>query len=148
MVIGSRGHTREGFSSLRKAGSWIFRFFRRLVLLRNIQDTQCGFKSCRRQAAVEIFPHLQIFKQIGAPSGWKVSAYDVELLYLFEKAGYTIQEVPVTWWNRDRSDTKTQTGELSWYVHESVEMAQEVFRVKRNELKGAYDEIQLKLAAK
>ncbi len=139
VVIGSRGHEREGFSRLRKSGSTIFRFLRRLVLLPGIQDTQCGFKSCRRQAALHIFPHLQIFQHIGTPSGWKVSAYDVELLYLFEKAGYAIQEVPVRWWNRDRSNTKTQTREFSWYVHESAEMAQEVLRVKWNEWKGTYD---------
>jgi dolichyl-phosphate beta-glucosyltransferase len=141
VVIGSRGTTREGFSIVRKAGSFVFRNSRRLFLLREISDTQCGFKSCRRQAAIDVFPRLQYFQQAEKPAGWKVSAYDVELLYLFEKAGHRIKEVEVDWCNRDLSDTKSQSGELARYVHESIEMAREVARVKTNELKGLYDEV-------
>ena len=138
IVIGSRGGTREGFSLMRKLGSFIFRTVRSLFLLRGINDTQCGFKTCRREAALAVFPKLQFFKQEGRPTGWKVSAYDVELLYLFEKAGYTIKEIEVTWLNRDVSDTKGQQGELARYMRESVDMAREVYRVKRNELRGMY----------
>lgn len=138
VVIGSRGTSREGFSFVRKTGSLVFRNTRRMFLLREISDTQCGFKSCQRQAALEVFPRLQYFQQAVRPSGWKVSAYDVELLYLFEKAGYRIKEVEVEWCNRDLSDTKSQSGELARYVNESIEMAKEVARVKTNELKGLY----------
>jgi dolichyl-phosphate beta-glucosyltransferase len=139
VVIGSRGSTREGFSFLRQAGSFVFRTVRRLFLLRDINDTQCGFKSCRREAALKVFPRLQYFQQVEKPTGWKVSAYDVELLFLFEKAGYRTKEVVVCWRNRDLSDTKSQTSELNRYVHESVEMAKEIARVKVNQLKGIYD---------
>lgn len=138
VVIGSRGATREGFSVVRKLGSFIFRTLRSLFLLRGINDTQCGFKTCRREAALHAFPKLQFFKQESRPTGWKVSAYDVELLYLLEKAGYTIKEVEVTWLNRDVSDTKGQQGNLARYMRESVDMAREVYRVKRNELRGMY----------
>jgi glycosyltransferase involved in cell wall biosynthesis len=141
VVVGSRGMTRTGFSLVRKAGSVAFRTLRRLFLLRDISDTQCGFKSCRRQAVLEIFPRLQFFKQREKPTGWKVSAYDVELLYLFEKAGYRIQEVVVEWSNRDRSDTKGQTGDLARYLNESIDMGKEVLRIKLNQLKGLYDEV-------
>ncbi|MBN1890996.1 MAG: glycosyltransferase [Thermoflexales bacterium] len=139
VVIGSRGAEREGFSIIRQAGSFVFRTLRRLFLLRGISDTQCGFKSCRRQAALNAFPHLQFFKEKDRPPGWKVSAYDVELLYLMERAGYRIKEVVVRWRNRDQSDTKGQAGDLARYVKESIEMAQEVTRVKLNQLKGLYD---------
>lgn len=142
VVIGSRGTTRDGFSAVRKAGSFVFRTLRGLFLLRNISDTQCGFKSCRRQVALEIFPRLQFFKQSAKPAGWKVSAYDVELLYLFERAGYPMKEVAVRWHNRDISDTKSQAGDLTRYLRESIEMAREVIRVKRNQIKGLYDEIE------
>lgn len=138
VVIGSRGGTREGFSLVRKLGSFVFRTLRSLFLLRGIKDTQCGFKTCRREAALAVFPRLQFFRQQDRPTGWKVSAYDVELLYLFEKAGYTIKEVEVTWLNRDVSDTKGQQGDLARYIRESVDMAREVYRVKRNELRGLY----------
>ncbi|MEE8392082.1 MAG: glycosyltransferase [Anaerolineae bacterium] len=141
VVIGSRGSTREGFAIIRQIGSAVFRGLRRLFLLRNISDTQCGFKSCRRDAALQIFPRLEFFKRTDKPQGWKVSAYDVELLYLFERAGYSIKEIEVTWQNRDESDTKNQTGEMTRYFKESLEMAKEVIRVKRNQVKGLYDEI-------
>jgi dolichyl-phosphate beta-glucosyltransferase len=139
VVIGSRGTEREGFSIVRRIGSVVFRSLRRLILLRNISDTQCGFKSCRREAALEVFPQLQFFKQEDKPKGWKVSAYDVELLHLFDKAGYVLKEVEVEWLNRDQSDTKDQTGVLARYLRESVEMTKEVSRVSLNELKGLYD---------
>jgi dolichyl-phosphate beta-glucosyltransferase len=141
VVIGSRGMSREGFSLLRKAGSVVFRTLRGLFLLRDIADTQCGFKSCRRPVALATFPRLQYFKQKEKPSGWKVSAFDVELLYLFDRAGCRIKEVVVEWSNRDQSDTKSQRGELAQYLGESVDMAKEVLRVKVNQLKGLYDEV-------
>jgi dolichyl-phosphate beta-glucosyltransferase len=141
VVIGSRGTAREGFAIVRQIGSVVFRGLRRLFLLRNVSDTQCGFKSCRRDAALQVFPRLQFFKREERPRGWKVSAYDVELLYLFERAGYSLKEVEVTWQNRDESDTKDQTGEIARYFKESLEMAKEVARVKLNQVKGLYDEI-------
>jgi dolichyl-phosphate beta-glucosyltransferase len=138
VVIGSRGTTREGFSVVRRVGSWVFRTMRSAFLLRHIHDTQCGFKLFRREPVIELFPQLQFFKE-DAPSGWKVTAYDVELLYLFERAGYTIREVEVAWENRDVSDTKGQGGELGRYMRESWSMAREVLRVNVNRLRGLYD---------
>jgi dolichyl-phosphate beta-glucosyltransferase len=139
VVIGSRGTSREGFSPIRQLGSWVFRAFRRLFLLPDISDTQCGFKSCRREVALAVFPRLQFFKQEGKPAGWKVSAYDVELLYLFDKAGHAMKEIEVEWRNRDESDTKDQSGHLARYIKESLEMAREVIRVRLNQLRGLYD---------
>jgi dolichyl-phosphate beta-glucosyltransferase len=139
MVIGSRGMTREGFSILRKAGSVVFRALRGIFLLRDIADTQCGFKLCRRQVALDIFPRLEFFRAQEKPRGWKVTAYDVEMLFLVEKAGYKIKEVVVSWSNRDRSDTKSQSSDMSRYINESVDMARQVLRVKLNDLRGLYD---------
>jgi dolichyl-phosphate beta-glucosyltransferase len=141
VVIGSRGMTREGFSLIRKLGSVVFRALRGLFLLRDISDTQCGFKLCRRQVALELFPHLEFFRQ-KKPTGWKVTAYDVELLYLVEKAGYKIKEVVVSWSNRDESNTKSRSGDLARYVNESIDMARQVARVELNQLRGLYDDIQ------
>ena len=141
VVIGSRGMTREGFSALRKVGSAVFRMLRGAFLLRGIQDTQCGFKLFRRQVAARLFPRLEFFKREARPSGWKVTAYDVELLHLCEKAGYTIKEVAVEWQNRDRSDTKGRSGEFARYMTESVDMAKQVIRVTRNQLRGLYDDV-------
>ncbi len=139
VVIGSRSLTRQGSSPVRKVGSLVFLTLRRLFLLRSIIDTQCGFKLCRREAALEVFPSLEFFRQEIKPTGWKVTAYDVEFLYLVEKRGYRIKEVPVEWMNRDQSDTKGSQGDWSRYIAESINMAREVARVKRNQLLGLYD---------
>lgn len=139
VVIGSRGAARQGFDLLRKLGSLVFRSLRSLFLLRNINDTQCGFKTCRREVALDTFPRLQFFKQADRPRGWKVSAYDVELLHIMEKTGHAIKEVVVEWQNRDVSVTKGQQSDLMRYVNESLEMAREIIRVKRNDLRGMYD---------
>jgi dolichyl-phosphate beta-glucosyltransferase len=139
VVIGSRQATREGSSLMRKIGSFVFLTLRRRALLPGIVDTQCGFKLCRRQVALEVFPRLEFLRQEQRPSGWKVTAFDVEFLYLVDRAGYRIREVLVRWRNRDESDTKGQQGEMARYVHESINMAREVIRVKLNQLKGLYE---------
>ncbi len=139
VVIGSRQAVREGTSLLRKIGSIAFFTLRRLVLLRGITDTQCGFKLCRRQVALEAFPHLEFLREEEKPSGWKVTAFDVEFLFLVERAGHEIKEVLVEWRNRDESDTKGQQGDFSRYIQESLNMAREVSRVKINQLRGVYD---------
>jgi len=141
VVIGSRSITRQGSSLVRKVGSFVFLALRRLFLLRSIIDTQCGFKLCKREAALKAFPHLEFFRRKEKPAGWKVTAYDVEFLYLVEKLGYRIKEVQVDWENRDRSDTKGSQGDRARYIAESINMAREVARVKRNQLLGLYDRI-------
>jgi len=139
VVIGSRRMSREGTSLIRQIGSLVFLNLRRLFLLRSIIDTQCGFKVCQRQVAVRIFPNLEFFKRKFRPTGWKVTAYDVEFLYLVEKLGYHIKEVPVCWANCDQSDTKGTSSDWSRYVRESIDMAKEVLRIKVNQLKGLYE---------
>jgi glycosyltransferase involved in cell wall biosynthesis len=140
VVIGSRKSTREGTSLLRKAGSYVFLTLRRRFLLREILDTQCGFKLVRRDVALELFPRLEFLRKAERPAGWNVTAFDVEFLYLAARHGYRIREVEVRWSNRDVSDTKAETGEMARYLHESLQMAREVIRVKRNELRGLYDQ--------
>jgi hypothetical protein len=110
------------------------------MILGEINDTQCGFKACRREIALECFPRLQFFEKTAQPTGWKVSAYDVELLYLCQKAGYRIREVEVRWWNRDVSETKDDVSGPWRYIHESREMLTEIVRVKYNDLRGLYGE--------
>ena len=141
VVIGSRNISREGTSAIRKAGSVVFLTLRRLFLLRDIMDTQCGFKLSSRQVALQIFPHLEFLRTSEQPSGWKVTAFDVEFLYLVEKSGYQIKEVLVRWKNRDQSDTKDQQGAMSRYINESVDMAKQVMRVELNQLRGFYDNL-------
>jgi glycosyltransferase involved in cell wall biosynthesis len=141
VVIGSRSTVRAGSSLLRKVGSFVFLSLRRLFLLPDIEDTQCGFKLCRCQVALELFPHLEFLRRGEKPEGWQVTAFDVEFLYLVERAGYRTKEVEVLWSNRDESDTKSQSGDFSRYVTESLQMGQEVLRVKLNQIRGLYDDV-------
>lgn len=138
VVIGSRGIRREGYSLLRKIGGPVFLFCRRLVFLPNIIDTQCGFKMFKTKVAKKIFPELQFFKDTSSKKGWRVSAFDVELLFMAHKWGYKIKEVLVNWRNEDTSDTKGDAD--ARYKKESVQMINEIKRVLINNFKGVYDQ--------
>jgi len=137
IVIGSRGVLRQGNSFIRQIGGPVFLFLRRLVLLPNIIDTQCGFKLFKTDVAKKVFPHLQFFKDKSDKKGWRVSAFDVELLFMSQKWGYKIKEVVVNWRNEDQSNTKGDASKR--YQKESLQMIQEIIRVKTNDLKGLYD---------
>ena len=132
VVFGSRGKARKNSPLTRKMMSFFFRHFRQLFLLRNIADTQCGFKSFRSKVAKYLFPKLSILKQTA--TGWTVSAFDVELLFLTEKAGYKLKEVEVDWRDRDVS-----TGKSKNFFTESVDMLKQIITVKVNDLKGFYN---------
>ena len=137
IVIGSRGLGRKNFSLFRRLASAIFHEFRRSLLLPKIIDTQAGFKAMRLPVAKEIFPLLQIFRHhIESTSGWKVTAFDVELLVAAQRRGYKVTEVEIDWEDRDISKGKSK-GTLK-FVHESFEMIQETLRVKLNDLRGDY----------
>jgi dolichyl-phosphate beta-glucosyltransferase len=139
VIIGSRGRDREGNSLIRKIMASCFLAFRRLILLPNIIDTQCGFKMFKTDVAKALFPNLQFFKDKSDNKGWRVSAFDVELLFMAQKWGYKIKEVVVNWKNEDISDTKGDNN--SRFKKESINMIQEIVRVKKNDLKGLYEKI-------
>ncbi len=66
------------------------RVFNRLVqaiAVKGIEDTQCGFKALRREAAIDLFSEQRL-------NGF---AFDVELLYLARKYGYRIEELGIEW---------------------------------------------------
>jgi dolichyl-phosphate beta-glucosyltransferase len=124
VVIGSRGMERENFPLYRRFGSSVFRAFRRLLLLRQISDTQCGFKAMRTEVALVLFPQLDALRVRRQVSGWQVTAFDVELLYLADRAGFKIGEAQVTWSNRDVTQGKSKS-----YWRESRHMAEQVFKI-------------------
>lgn len=134
VVIGSRGQRRKGFSLFRQLAASIFRFVRRLFLLRNIVDTQCGFKAFKNSVAKNLFSRLLIFKKIKEAKGWRVGAFDVELLFIAQKRGYKIAEIPVRWQDRD-----VARGKQRKFFKESKEMLKEILRVKLNDWRGLYN---------
>jgi glycosyltransferase involved in cell wall biosynthesis len=136
-VIGSRGLVRKNFPVYRKMGSIIFMAFRKLLILPEIDDTQCGFKIFKRKIALEAFPKLDFFKKNKEVKGWAVTSWDVEILHVVKKMGYVIEEVPVLWEDVDVSQSKG--GSLKRYLKESKDMLFQIIRVKLNERAGLYD---------
>lgn len=137
VVIGSRGMERKDFPIYRKLGSAVFMNFRKLMLLPEIKDTQCGFKLYKRSVVLKAFPHLEFFKSNIKVKGWTVTSYDVELLHIIKKMGYTIKEVVVDWLDRDISTSKG--GSMEKYIKESRSMATQILRVKLNDIRGFYN---------
>ena len=79
----------------RRLGSRGFSVFMHTVVgLPGIVDTQCGFKFFQRRAALDLFSRQKI-------DGYM---FDVEILYLAQKAGYRIAQVPIRW--RDDGDSR------------------------------------------
>ncbi len=74
----------------------LFAFVRRMIVLPGLRDTQCGFKLWRREPAREAFSRQTII-------GW---AFDAEVLYIADRLGYRIAELPVLWRNRRESKVR------------------------------------------
>ncbi len=92
IVIGSRGlpgaRMENPVSWLRLIGSRVFGIIMHAIVgLRDIPDTQCGFKFFRKEIALDLFTR-QIL------DGYM---FDVEILYLSEKSGYRIKQIPIRW---------------------------------------------------
>ena len=134
VVVGSRGKERKDFPWYRQLLSWGFRLVRRAALLSDIVDTQCGFKAFTSEAGKKIFARMQIFQEATQTKGWKVGAWDVELLFVANKLGFKIKEVPVLWQDRDIAEGKKKD-----FLKESREMLTEIARVKLNDWRGKYD---------
>lgn len=134
VVIGSRGLERKGFPWYRRVASWAFRNFRQTLLLRNIVDTQCGFKAFKASVARELFGRLQIFQERQKKvKGWRVTVFDVELLFIAEKRRFKIAEVPVKW-----EDVDVAKGKERNFFKESLEMGKIISQVLINNWRGVY----------
>lgn len=99
------------------------RLFNRLVqflAVRGINDTQCGFKAFSRAAADDLFP-LQTVSGFG---------FDVEILYLAQKLGYSVEELPIDWYFD--ADTRVRPG------IDSLDMLREVLLVRWRDFRGHY----------
>lgn len=74
-----------------------FNLIVQVLLLPGIQDTQCGFKAFRREAAHEILARTLLYRDLELAHGARVTAFDVELLYIARRIGLSIAVVPVIW---------------------------------------------------
>lgn len=133
IVIGSRSSTRKGAPWTRllmAKGMMVLRSV--IVGVRGINDTQCGFKLFKKDVAYNLFSKLETFhKGYKKISGSSVKAgFDVELLFLALKMGYTIKEVGVEW-------LYVETRRVS-PVKDSIEAVEDLFQIKINDILGKY----------
>lgn len=104
----------------RQMGSRLFNLAQRIVLGLKFKDTQCGFKAFSRKAAQTIFP-LQKIERWG---------FDPEILYLANKKGLKVQEVPVRWAH--------SAGTRLHPFRDGIRMFQDVLKIRSNALRGSY----------
>ncbi len=92
----------------------------KLTAVRGFEDTQCGFKMFTRAAAEDLFA-VQRMTGIG---------FDIELLYIAQKRGYKIHEVPITWYFDPDSRMRL--------LQDSLHILREIWDIRRNWQKGLY----------
>lgn len=81
----------------RRAESRLFNLAVRLLFGLDYRDTQCGAKVFRREALEAVLPSIR-------STGFE---FDVELLWRLAQSGCRVEEVPITWENRDESKVGT-----------------------------------------
>ncbi|MCS7011941.1 MAG: glycosyltransferase family 2 protein, partial [Anaerolineales bacterium] len=99
----------------------VFNFFIRLLLLPDLQDTQCGFKCFRATVAMDIFSRQTL-------TGW---AFDVEILAIARRRGYTIVELGIPWYYNSESKVRV--------LRDAIRMFLDLLRIRRNLSRGLYD---------
>ena len=67
-----------------------FHLFASFWVVGKVQDTQCGFKGFTRAAALDLFADQKITSIV----------FDVELIYLARRRGYSIAIVPIRWYDK------------------------------------------------
>jgi glycosyltransferase involved in cell wall biosynthesis len=123
VAIASRevpGARRVGEPEYRHLMGRVFNFIVRVLAIPRIQDTQCGFKVFRREAARDVFALQTI-------DGW---GFDVEVLFIALKHGYKLIEVPITWYYKPQTKISP--------IRDSINMVLEVMCVRMNGWRGKY----------
>ncbi len=79
---------------MRRLASRVFNLIVRLLFQFHFKDTQCGAKAFCRNAILHIRSKVR-------STGW---AFDVEMIWHLQQAGFTVKEVPIHW--RDNSHSR------------------------------------------
>lgn len=123
IAIASReapGAVRFGEPAYRHWVGRVFNFLVRAIAVRGFQDTQCGFKCFRGPIADRLFPLQQL-------NGW---TFDVEVLFLAQRFGFRIIEVPIPWYYHPGSRVRL--------FQDSLAMLADLFRIRINWMRGVY----------
>jgi len=97
-----------------------FNLMLRITLGLKFKDTQCGFKAFTRRAASAIFP-LQKIERWG---------FDPELLFLANKLGFKVAEVPVAWAHSEGTRLSP--------LRDGAKMFLEMLKIRWNSISGKY----------
>jgi dolichyl-phosphate beta-glucosyltransferase len=92
-----------------------------IAALPGFEDTQCGFKMFRREVAEDLFG-VQRMNGIG---------FDIELLFVAQKRGYKIRDVPITWYYDPDSRIRL--------LQDSLNLLLEIRDIRRNWHRGLYE---------
>lgn len=111
---------------VRRAASRVFNAAMRLTLGLQFQDTQCGLKGFRREAGRALFGRARM-------DGF---AFDAEILFLAQRLGYEVVEVPVQATDRDGSKVRLAA--------DALRMLGEVWSVRRAAARGVYDQMRVR----
>ncbi len=123
VAIASReapGAKRYGEPEYRHIVGRVFNNLVRFIALPGLQDTQCGFK-CFRADAAQVFSCQTI-------NGW---TFDVEILFIARKRGYKIVEVPIPWYFNANSKVRL--------LRDSFRMAVDLLMIRWNSIMRRYD---------
>jgi dolichyl-phosphate beta-glucosyltransferase len=124
VAIASRegpGAHRYGEPAYRHLMGRVFNLIVRILAIPGFQDTQCGFKSFRREVAKEVFAGQTM-------TGW---AFDVEALFVALRRGYRVVAVPIHWYFD--ADSRVDPLRDTW------RMLRDVMRIRINGWRGVYD---------
>ena len=124
LAIASReapGAIRYNEPSYRHWGGRAINLAIRILILPGLNDTQCGFKCFRAEAAEYLF-HQQTLM------GW---SFDIELLYLARRKKMQIREIPIQW--HFDADSKVNA------IKDALQMLSDIFRIHINAIRGRYD---------
>ncbi len=116
------GAVRHGEPAYRHLMGRVFNLLVRWIAVPDIHDTQCGFKCFSREAAQAVFPLQRI-------DGW---GFDAELLFIAQRQGIRIDEVPVDWYYGD--DSRIQP------ARDTINMLIDLINIRRNGRAGLYDQ--------
>lgn len=106
---------------LRETMGRVFTALTRWWLRTNIADFTCGFKGFRHEAVQPIFERQQL-------DDW---SFDAEVLFIANRLGLRIAQVPVTW--RDDRDTKVRV------LSATLRSLAGLWRIRRRASAGLYD---------
>jgi glycosyltransferase involved in cell wall biosynthesis len=130
--------SREGIEAVRIGEPWYrhamgraFNGLVRLLLLPGIDDTQCGFKFFSRRALDVILPRHQLYRHASEVSRPRVTAFDVELLFIARRHGMNIAVIPITWTYGEHTKVNPVT--------DTLQNLRDVLQVRWNGWRGRYD---------